>query len=100
MANENSAVTDVRVGAALIVAVIGLLIPAVLVGMLAKESWTADNVLAIIGLFTSVVGTIVGAFLGVQIGAAGKAKAEDLAQRALGALDKETAKQVIESSRP
>ena len=97
---------DVRVSSALIVAVVGLLIPAILVMFLAVRSWQPNDIATIVGLFTGVVGTLVGAFLGVQVGAAGKekaedkaAKAQDLAERALGALSRETAAEVIQSSR-
>ncbi len=36
----------------------------------------ADDVVAIVGAFTGVVGTVVGAFFGVQVGQAGKEDAE------------------------
>lgn len=113
MAKETPAVSDVRVTSALVVAIVGMLILAVLVGYLASPNWTADNVVAVVGLFTSVLGTIVGAFLGVQVGAAGKAKADEnaakaedkaakaqeLANLAMAALPPEAAQQVMESSR-
>jgi hypothetical protein len=86
---------DVRVGSALIVAVIGLLIPAALVIFLVLRGWKSDEISGIIGLFTGIVGTLVGAFLGVQVGAAGKEKAEKLANRALSALPEEKAKEVL-----
>jgi len=86
---------DVRVGSALIVAVVGLLIPAVLVVFLVYNDWKSNEVSTIVGLFTSVVGTLVGAFLGVQVGAAGKAKAENIANRALGALSAEKAQEIL-----
>ena len=96
--SANSSSDDLRYGAALIVAVIGLLIPAVLVYALSpKDGWTAKDIAAIVGLFTSVVGTLVGAFLGVQVGSAGKQKAEQLANRALAALPPEKAKEVMDA---
>ena len=96
--------SETRVTAALIVAIVGLLIPAVLVGVLKTGDWTPDQVVAVAGLFTAVVGTLVGAFLGVQVAASAKDKAEEnaaksqeKADRALGALGAEAAKQVIEA---
>ena len=87
---------DLKYGAALIVAVVGLVIPAVLAGWLAlREGWKPSDVTALAGLFTGVVGTLVGAFLGVQVGAAGKERAEQLAQRALGALPPERAAELL-----
>ena len=86
---------DARVGSALIVAVMGLLIPAALVVFLVQNAWKPNEISSIIGLFTGVVGTLVGAFLGVQVGAAGKAKAENLANRALGALSAEKAEEIL-----
>jgi hypothetical protein len=86
---------DIRVGSALIVAVVGLLIPAALVIFLVLNDWKSNEVSSIVGLFISVVGTLVGAFLGVQVGAAGKAKAENIANRALGALPAEKAQEIL-----
>jgi hypothetical protein len=87
---------DLRYGAALIVAVVGLLIPAILVFFLAtRPDWKPNDVATLVGLFTGVVGTLVGAFLGVQVGAAGKEKSENLANRALAALPPERAAEVL-----
>lgn len=79
--------SDTRTRSALIVSVIGLLIPAVLMLWLSHDSkggtvWTAAEISSAAGLFTSVVGTLVGAFLGVQVGAAGKQQAEERATQA------------------
>ena len=86
---------DTRAGSALIVAVVGLAIPAGLVVFLVHQNWKPTNVASIIGVFTSIVGTLVGAFLGVQVGAAGKDKAQNIANRALAALPPETAKAIL-----
>jgi uncharacterized protein YacL len=87
---------DTRVSSALLVAVIGLIVPAVLAWALTtREGWTASDVTALVSVFTTVVGTLVGAFLGVQVGSAGKQKAENLANRALAALPPETAADVL-----
>ena len=78
---------------ALIIGIIGLLIPAVLVGFLAYYNarnanqaavlWKASEITAVAGLFTSIVGTLVGAFLGVQVGAAGKQLTVQVANQAI-----------------
>jgi hypothetical protein len=60
-----------------------------------KEGWKSADVIALVGTLTTFLGTVVGAFLGVQVGSAGKQKAEDLANRALGALPAEDAKRVL-----
>jgi hypothetical protein len=74
---------------------------------------TASEVVAIIGLFTSVTGTLVGAFFGLQIGAAGaeherhsRQKAEESRQRAeeatriaLAHLHPDTAKELVSALR-
>ena len=59
------------------------------------------NVATVIGATTSLVGTVVGAFLGVQVGAAGKERAEadrrhveEVARLALSMLPPEVAKQI------
>jgi hypothetical protein len=84
-----------RVSSALVIAILGLLIPAALVVFLVLKDWKSADVATIVGLFTSVVGTLVGAFLGAQVGSAGKQKAEDLARRALAALPPERAEQIV-----
>jgi len=88
---------ETRVGSALIIAVTGILVPAILAAYLAHANWKATDIGSIIGIFTGLVGTLVGAFLGVQVGSAGKRKADDLANRALGALPAETAADILRS---
>jgi hypothetical protein len=69
--SEHEQESELRYGAALIVAVVGLMIPAILVFFLAtRPDWKPNDVATLVGLFTGVVGTLVGAFLGVQVGAA------------------------------
>ena len=78
--------------------VIGLVLAASLVVLLLLFGWkTASDIVAVVGLFTSVLGTLVGAFFGLQIGASDKAKAEERADSAeknlkslLGAASSET----------
>jgi hypothetical protein len=84
-----------RIQYAFWLAVIGLLIAATLVVVLiVSGNRTAADITAITGLFTSVLGTLVGAFFGLQIGASGRAKdredriyAQRLADEALAGLD-------------
>src|SRR5262245_61851676 len=73
---------------------------------------SSAEVVAIVGLFTSVTGTLVGAFFGMQIGTAGaeherrnrekadenRQRAEELARKALAHLPPEKAKEVLSSS--
>lgn len=71
-------------------AVFGLSLSAFLVGLLLLACKSATEIVSIVGLFTSVLGTLVGAFFGLQIGSAGREKAEeraDLAQKKLEALN-------------
>jgi uncharacterized membrane protein len=89
---------DLRYGGALIVILVGLAVIALLSYFLpVKESWKAADVIALVGTLTTFLGTVVGAFLGVQVGAAGKQKAENLANRALGALAPAEAARVIKN---
>ena len=83
------------ISSALVVAVIGLLLPALLVVFLVIYGWKADEISTVVGLFTGLVGTLVGAFLGVQVGSSGRQTALDLAQRALAALPPEKAAEVL-----
>jgi hypothetical protein len=73
---------------------------------------SSAEVVAIVGLFTSVTGTLVGAFFGLQIGAVGaeherrsreaaeesRQKAEEVTRTALAHLDPDKAKEVLNAS--
>ena len=93
-----------RITYAFWLAIIGLSLAAILVMFLVlKGSFNeAADIVAIVGLFTSVLGTLVGAFFGLQIGSAGKEKAQqnerdatNLAHRALAALPPEKAQNLV-----
>jgi hypothetical protein len=63
----------------------------------------ANDVALVVGLFTSMVGTVIGAFFGIQVGSQGKEEAlaareqaETKADAALGALPKNEARQVLQ----
>jgi zinc transporter ZupT len=83
--------SDTRIGSALIIALVDLLIPTGLVIFLVLRNWQSNDIVGVVGLFTGLIGTLVGAFLGVQVGATGKQKAENIARRALAALPPEQA---------
>ena len=83
-------------GAALLVTFLEFIVIAVLAYFLTvKDGWKAFDVATPIGSLTTVLGTVVGAFLGVQVCSAGKQKAENLAHRALAALSPSYAAQVM-----
>ena len=87
---------ELKYGSALIVTIFGFVGIAVLVLFVpVKDGWKASEVTALVGTLTTVLGTIVGAFLGLQVGSAGKQKAEALADRALASLSSEAARKVI-----
>ena len=98
-------IEQLRIKYAFWLAIIGLSIAAILVMFLVYRGWSeAERVVAVVGLFTSVLGTLVGAFFGMQIGAAGKEKdqqarqnAESLARKALSALPPESAQRITDS---
>ena len=87
-----------RMKLAFILAVFGIAVAALLVLLLPLSPWgikAASDVVAIVGLITSVLGTLVGLFFGVQIGSTGTeaantraADAQKLANVALGMTDK------------
>lgn len=99
----NPALKSVPFGAELIrmkyafwLAVLGLGLSAAIVIFLVTVPGMKDatSITAIVGLFTSVTGTLVGAFFGLQIGSAGveqqradRIQAEKTAQTALAMLD-------------
>jgi len=100
-----------RVRHAFWLAIIGLFLAAALAIFLvikgeAKMNSSAE-VVAIVGLFTSVTGTLVGAFFGLQIGAAGaeherssRGKAEQLTRHALAHLSSDDAKKLLHNLDP
>lgn len=94
--NELKELNELKYGGAIAVVIIGLLVIAVLAGLLpVKEGWKAADVIALAGALTTFLGTVVGAFLGVQVGAAGKHKSDVIAHRALAALAPEAAAKVL-----
>lgn len=80
---QNNATEKFRISKAFWLSVFGLALAAALVIALLIAGWdTSTDIVAVVGLFTSVLGTLVGAFFGLQIGSAGKAEAEDRADNA------------------
>jgi uncharacterized membrane protein len=80
---QNSAVEKFRINRAFYLSIFGLGLAAALVIALLIAGWDkASDITAVVGLFTSVLGTLVGAFFGLQIGSADKAKAEERADNA------------------
>jgi len=105
-----------RIRHAFWLSIVGLALAAVLTFFLvhiakAKVEDSTD-VVAIVGLFTSVTGTLVGAFFGLQIGQAGaeherrnrqiaeqsRQRAEEVTRIALAHLPPDTAKEVLSAS--
>ncbi len=77
-----------RIGKAFQLSIIGLSLAAMLVIVLIFAGWkSSSDITAVVGLFTSVLGTLVGAFFGMQIGSADKAKAEERADNAQKKVD-------------
>ena len=84
--------------------ILGGFILVALVLLVAIWRWdVANDVALVVGLFTSMVGTVIGAFFGIQIGSQGKEEAlaardqaETKADVALSALPKDDARQVLQ----
>jgi hypothetical protein len=119
MADQSTDKTDterLRIHHAFWLSLFGLALAAALTVFLVFHSKptvnTSAEVVAIVGLFTSVTGTLVGAFFGMQIGAAGaeherrsrqsaeenRQRAEEVTRRALAHLNPDTAKEVLSAS--
>jgi hypothetical protein len=78
---------QMRIRYAFLLAVVGLAVAAVLLLLLVfLKQWTASDTVAVVGLFTSVLGTLVGAFFGLQVGAAGLERERQERQEAQAAL--------------
>jgi hypothetical protein len=81
--NQNNALEIERLRKAYNLSLFGLGLAALLVVVLVfSKCCDAAGISSIVGLFTSVLGTLVGAFFGLQIGSAGKEKAEERADNA------------------
>jgi surface antigen len=93
--NESS--DDIKYGGAMLIILMGLVTIAFLAYCLPTKdgAWKPSDVMTLIGSITTFLGTVVGAFLGVQVGSAGKQKAEAITQRALAALAPEAASRVL-----
>ena len=90
----------VRVISAFVIVTLGLAIFAILEYVLpVKDGWKASEVTSLVGTLTTFLGTAIGAFLGVQVGAAGKAKSDNLAKAALGELTAEKAAEVLQRTK-
>src|SRR5205814_1127835 len=108
---------QLRIRHAFWLALFGLGVAAALTVFLVKSTETkvdeAAEIVAIVGLFTSVTGTLVGAFFGLQIGQAGaeherrsrqtaeeaRQKAEGVTRIALAHLDRDVAKEVLTAAK-
>ena len=99
---------QMRITYAFWLAVIGLALAAGLAVYLVSagsfKATTSTDITAIVGLFTSVLGTLVGAFFGLQVGSAGREKAQQNAKeatkvafKALANLPAEKAREVADS---
>lgn len=93
---ESNVSEELKFGGAMWIVLFGLVVIACLALLLpAKGDWAPADITTLVGSLTTFLGTVVGAFLGVQVGATGKANAENVARRALAALPPESARQVL-----
>jgi phage tail tape-measure protein len=92
-------VDELRIKYGFWIVVIGLLVIGAVFGLSVSKWAAAADVATAAGPVTSVIGTLVGAFFGVQLGAAGKDKAEEKALHLASALPPDKATQVLESLR-
>jgi uncharacterized protein YacL len=75
MANSTTTSPEIekyRLAIAFLLSVFGLFLAALVVLILVLAKFQSSEITAIAGLFTTLLGTLVGAFFGLQIGAAGK----------------------------
>jgi hypothetical protein len=101
---DNTSADQLRIRYGFWIVIVGLLV-IVLVFLSAIARWTvAADVTAVVGSVTGVVGTVVGAFFGVQVGSAGKEKAEndrkaaeDKALRFAAALPPDVAMRMVDT---
>lgn len=84
------------------IVILGLFLVTAVFLVAMKKYSAASDVTGVVGSVTGVVGTIIGAFFGVQVGSAGKEKAEtarnqaeDKVTRLAAALDPTVAKSIL-----
>ena len=76
-------IEKIRINRAFSLSIVGLALAAVLVIALLIAGWkVSSDIVAVVGLFTSILGTLIGSFFGFQIGASDKDKAENRAKEA------------------
>jgi uncharacterized membrane protein len=99
--NENN-IDKIHIKYGFWVIIIGFILVTVIFIVAIFKWQEASDVTAVVGAFTGLVGTVVGAFFGAQIGSAGKEKAEkarkeaeEKAFRIAALLPPEKAKSVI-----
>ncbi len=87
-----------RIAGALLVIFAGLVVIAFLAYMLpvSKDGWTPSDVIALVGALTTFLGTVIGAFLGVQAGSDSRERSDRMASRALAALPPEAASKIVD----
>lgn len=104
--------SEIKYMGAFLVIAVGLIVITILALKIptAPDAWKPSDITTLIGSLTTFLGSVVGAFLGVQVGAAGKSKleadraqaeagrdkAETLARKALAALSPEDAKNLLQ----
>jgi len=101
--NGTASQTDqMRIRYGFLIVIIGLFLVTVVFLVAMKKYPTASDVTGVVGSVTGVVGTIIGAFFGVQVGSAGKEKAEaarnkaeDKVMRLAAALNPAEAKSIF-----
>ncbi len=102
---KKSALEITRIRFAFWLAVLGLGLSAGLVVFLYLSGMTDSNdIIAVVGIFTGVTGTLVGTFFGVQVGSMGREQereerrnAERMANWAMGKLDPAAAGELMEA---
>jgi hypothetical protein len=80
--NPPSKADELRVRYGRDVVIAGLVVLLIALGVAVFNWDTAQDVSVVLAALTGTVGTIVGAFFGVSVGAAGKEKAEDARDKA------------------
>lgn len=101
-ATSDPSTEKLRINRAFQLSVTGLVLAALLVvALLAWGVKDPTGITSVVGLFTSVLGTLVGAFFGVQVGSAGKEEAEERAnetQKQVNALASAADKKTLDAA--
>jgi hypothetical protein len=82
MTDQESRSENNRIFYAFIIGAVGITVSGIITLVLAALGWkSSSDIVAVVGLFTSFTGTLVGVFFGIQVGSSGKEMDRNINER-------------------